>query len=88
MNKELKKQLIDQSAHFAAAFAFLALLIATPGWLGAMIAGAGYGLVREITEEGNPVTLAKVKLAVTGWNSKLDILCWSLGGLAAWCLLH
>lgn len=86
MKKELKKQLIDQSAHFGGAFLLLAPLLIAPCALTAFLAGAGYGLVREVTEEGAPVTLAKVKAAVSGFNSKLDIACWGLGGLAAYLI--
>ncbi len=58
MNKELR----DQSAHFAVAVVILAIP-ALLGWLGGALAGFLIGLVREVTEEGAPVTLAKIAAA-------------------------
>ena len=81
----LKKQLIDQGAHFAAALFLLAPLIAWPCWFTAMFAGTGYGLVREMTEEGK-IDLEALKAVFGSNNSLLDIAFWSLGGLAAWLL--
>lgn len=87
MNKELKKQLIDQGAHFSAALLFLAPLMMWPCWLSAMFAGAAYGLVREMTEEG-AINLEALKAVIASKNSLMDIAFWGLGGLAAWLLLH
>ena len=86
MKKELKKQLFDQSSHMAVAMLFLSPLIAAPSLLTAMFAGLGLGLLREITEEGNPVSWEKVKAAVSGTNSKVDIAFWSLGAALAYLL--
>ena len=81
----LKKQLIDQSAHALASLTLLALLVACPAWWSAMLAGAGYGVVREISEGASHVNWAKIKNAFDPWSC-LDVLFWSLGGLAAWLL--
>lgn len=75
-----KKQLVDQSAHFAAAAVLFGPFVIAPCMLTAALATGGYGLVREITEEGNPVTWAKVKAAVSSGNSRVDIAFWALAG--------
>lgn len=69
----MKKQLIDQSAHFIIALAILGLVTLLPNLLTYALAGASLGLIREVTEQG----------PVTSPGSLLDILFWSLGGLAA-----
>lgn len=74
----MKKQIIDQSAHFAAALVALAPAALWPGVASFAFAGAALGLVREITEPG-PVLSA---------GSLLDILFWTLGGAAAGLLVE
>lgn len=83
----LKKQLIDQSAHFVAAFIFLAPLLLCPAWWSGLIAGFGYGFVREVTEEGATITWTNVKNAVNNFSSQMDIAFWALGGMVAALLL-
>lgn len=73
-----KKQLIDQSAHIAAAIIFLLPVLFAPSALGAIWAGFGLGYMRELTELGNPVYPKKMVLALV--NSKLDLAFWALGG--------
>lgn len=73
LSDTMKKEIVDQSAHFLAAI--VALLVASifgaelTVFAGAAL-GLTFGLIREITE-GDPVTSR---------NSLLDILFWVLGG--------
>lgn len=82
----MRKELIDQSAHFMAALVVLSVANTLGGNIGAL-AGAfiGFclGFVREITEEGE-VTIPAVKSALTSW---LDLAFWTLGGYAAGLLV-
>jgi len=81
----LKKELVDQTAHFVAAF-FVLSLVAVPSVITWALAGFAIGAVREITEEGTPVTLAKVRKGTIGsWH---DLVFWTLGGIAAWFAFH
>lgn len=82
----LKKQLVDQGAHFVAAFAIVAIAFAAPNAATGFIVGASLGTIREITEEGGPITKAKIKNALSGW-SLLDVAFWGLGGLVAGLVL-
>ena len=68
------KQITDQVAHFVVAFVIVYLAGAGDPLLCA-IAGLGCGLIREWTEER--------KIRKWGKGSYLDLLAWSLGGLAA-----
>lgn len=78
----MKKELIDQSAHFAVAFALLGLITWAPSLLTFMLAGLGMGVIREVTEEGTPVTLEKlIKGTIGSWH---DLVAWTVGGAAAW----
>lgn len=81
----LKKQIIDQSSHALAALVILSPLLIHPSLFTAVLAGLGLGVVREITEEGNPVSLSKVKAAFTKWSC-LDIAFWGAGAGLAWSL--
>lgn len=83
----LKKQLIDQSAHMAAAILFLSPLIAYPAWWSAMFAGFGLGFIRELSTQGSQVTVEKIKGAFDKWSS-VDIAFWTIGGLVAWGAWH
>lgn len=80
---DIKKEVRDQGAHVAAAILIFAPFLLLPCFLTAMWVGFGMGMVREITEEGKPVTLAKAKAAL---GSKLDLACWTLGALLAYLL--
>ena len=71
------KELRDQAAHFGIAFVLAFALGLTP--VQGLVVGLALSLVREVTEEGDPVTFAKIIAAL---GSRLDITCWSLGGLA------
>jgi len=81
----IKKQLLDQSAHMVAALVFLSPVIAAPCLLSAMFAGAGMGIVREVTEGGSKVTLETIKGAFTKWSC-VDISFWAIGAGIAWSL--
>lgn len=72
----MKKQLIDQTAHFVVGVAVLLPAAAAPGPWSFALAGAGLGLIREITEEG----------PITNKGSILDIVFWALGGVGAFFL--
>lgn len=71
------KEFRDQSAHVAAALVALLPLAFVPGLVAFLWAGFMLGLVREITEEGSPVTGAKVLQALRSWP---DLLFWTIGG--------
>jgi hypothetical protein len=76
----MKKQLIDQSAHFSCAYAalFIAWLLgATFTPLAGATIGFAFGLIREISES-DPIDSP---------FDALDILFWTLGGAAAGALL-
>lgn len=71
------KELRDQAAHFLAASMILLPLVYWPGVLSFAWVGFLIGLVREITEEGTPVTFYKFQNALGSW---LDLTFWALGG--------
>jgi hypothetical protein len=77
-----RKQLVDQSAHAAAAIAALAPLALWPGPLTGALAGFAVGLVREITEE-HEVSFAALSRIARSHGSKLDLIFWTIGGAAA-----
>ena len=76
----MKKELRDQVAHVAVATACLMPLAIQPGLLTGIIAGLGCGLIREVTEEGAPVTAAKIMRA---FRSYLDLSFWTAAGAVA-----
>ncbi len=76
----MKKELVDQTIHFAVPYLVLSLLHLAPHLLTYAFAGFVIGLIREITEEGNPVTLPKLRKALQSYS---DLTFWILGGLAA-----
>lgn len=69
----MKKQIIDQAAHMFAAMAVLAPLLIWPSPVAGALSGLGAGLIREITEQGSPLS----------GGSLLDLLFWSIGGALA-----
>ncbi len=71
------KERRDQFAHFAAAVAILLPMACFPNFWAFVWAGFAIGMVREITEEGSPVTFVKVQNALLSW---LDLSFWTLGG--------
>lgn len=76
----MSNNLIDQPAHFGAACVALLPAALWPNPLSFAWAGFCLGMIREITEEGAPVTVSKVVHAVHSWR---DLLFWTLGGLFA-----
>jgi hypothetical protein len=76
----MKKEIIDQALHCAAALLCLLPVALAPNILTGAISGLLCGLVREVTEEGDPVSLAKIKAAL---GSRLDLSFWALGGALA-----
>lgn len=83
MNPQLKKELIDQTAHALTAIAIFSIF-ARGGLIGGALAGFMVGMVRELTEEGTTVTLAAFSRAIKSWR---DLFFWSIGGLIAQTLL-
>lgn len=77
MKAGLPKELVDQSAHAAAAIVALLPLALAPSPLTGALAGFGMGLVREITEEGE-LSLRALHRAL---DSRLDLAFWTIGGL-------
>lgn len=73
---------IDQGAHFATALLVLTLAI-HGGPVGGAIAGFLCGMIREVAEAGNPVTFAKILHAPAKSDAPLDLMFWTLGGMAA-----
>ncbi len=69
---DMKKQLIDQAAHIAAAMAALAPAAFIGGVLGFALSGLFCGLIREITQHGG---------FSTGRGSLLDLAFWTVGGV-------
>lgn len=76
----MKKQVIDQTAHFVAALAILSLVLWVKHPLACALAGYLMGMIREVTEEGPLVTLATITKAE---QSYMDLAFWTGGGLAA-----
>ncbi len=76
----MKKQLIDQSAHFLIGMLIVYLSTLNTIYFSFM-AGALIGVVRELTEESDKITLSAVKNVFSSVNSLLDILFWGLGGM-------
>ena len=72
------KELRDQAAHAAAAVLCLLPLAIAPNIVGGILSGFCIGVVREVTEEGDPVSIDKLRAALGSWQ---DLLGWSLGGL-------
>jgi len=79
----MTKQLLDQSAHVAAALVGLVPLALAPSPLTGVWAGFLMGLVRELTEEGSRVRLAHFGAVARSAASRLDIAFWTLGGFIA-----
>lgn len=75
----MRAELRDQSLH--ALVAITIILLAQHGIVGCALAGFIAGSIREVTEEGIPVTFDKIKTAIR--TSKLDLTFWTLGGLIA-----
>lgn len=66
--KPFKREAADQAAHFAAAF--VVAYLARTDYLGGLVVGLSLGIVREITEGGNPLSSGSIR----------DVVFWTLGG--------
>lgn len=75
---ELKKQLIDQSAHLFGAIVIVGPLIISPSIFSSLWAGFGIGIVRELSQNNKQVTWDGIKKIVTP-GSLLDIFFWTMG---------
>ena len=73
----MKKEIRDQLAHAGAALLCLLPLAIFPGYIGGALSGFLCGMIREVTEEGDPVSLGSVKDALHSWK---DLTAWTLGG--------
>ena len=73
----MKKEIRDQFAHAGAALLCLLPLALLPGYIGGALSGFLCGMIREVTEEGDPVSLGSVKAALHSWK---DLTAWTLGG--------
>lgn len=78
----MRGRIIDQSLHFAAAL-LIGLIFMAGGVIAGAIAGAGCGLVREVSESGTPVRWAAVKAQLTQTDAAIDVSFWAVGGSAA-----
>ncbi len=72
------KEIRDQALHCAAAALCLLPVALAPNFFTGAISGALAGLIREVTEEGDPVSIEKVKAALRSWK---DLCGWAVGGL-------
>jgi len=84
MAKDLKGEVRDQAAHVVAVGIMLLPIFLWPSVFTAAWAGFWAGVVRELTELGNPVTLAKLHKAII--CSKLDLTFWMIGAMS-WFIL-
>lgn len=77
------RHITDQAAHFAAALVILSLF-GSGGIIGGALAGLGCGLVRETAEAGGSrMTLAELRAHFAKRDPWLDLIFWTLGGIAA-----
>lgn len=74
----MKKQIIDQLAHAGAALLCLLPLALLPGFIGGAASGFLCGMIREVTEEDDPVSLSSIRAALHSWR---DLCAWTVGGL-------
>lgn len=79
----LRKELRDQSAHLVTGMAGILPAALWPHPLTFLWATFVMGLMRELGEEGSPVTLAKIRHAL---GSTRDLGAWALAGLLAWAI--
>lgn len=78
--KWLRKEVPDQLAHGAVGAAILLPLVLMPSFYALVWGFFACGWLREITEEGTPVTPAK---ALKALSSVTDLLGWTLWGVVA-----
>lgn len=76
----LKKQLIDQGAHFVAAFVILGISVFMSPIMAGLWLGFWIGLIREVSGLGSQTKLSNFKRVLTSKWKLLDILFWALGG--------
>jgi len=81
------RHIADQAAHFAAALAILSLF-AFGGIIGGALAGLGCGLIRETAEGVRRMTLASIGTQLSKRDSQIDLIFWTLGGIAAAVLVE
>lgn len=80
-------ELLDQSAHVFVSFLILILFyyaIKRNSMFISLISGFLIGSIREVTEEGNLVTLDIVSGVFTDVDAYIDLSFWSIGGLLAY----
>lgn len=81
------KELRDQSAHIAAGtIAILPIALLGPGPLSFAWMTFCMGMMREVTEEGDPVTPGKVLYALR--SSKWDLSFWAGAGCGVGLILY
>ena len=76
----LKKQIVDQSAHAIASFVVMLVFILLPKFLSFIWLSFCLGMVRELTEEGNNVKLSHVSNILRSRGSLIDLSGWVFGG--------
>lgn len=80
-------ELLDQSAHVFVSFLILILFyyaIKKSSIILSLFSGFLVGAIREVTEEGNLVTLDIVSGVFTDIDAYIDLSFWSIGGLLAY----
>ena len=80
-------QVRDQLVHAGVAMVALLPLALFQHVLAFAWAGLLIGMVREVTELGNPVTWEKIKAAPQKWDAPLDLACWAIGGAVVGLLI-
>lgn len=76
----MKGEALDQAAHAAAAIILALPVLLWPSVATCAWAGFVAGMIREVTEEGHPVTFRKIGRALGSWE---DLLGWTIGGALA-----
>lgn len=85
--KNLRKQLVDQTAHILLGFLIATIFLLAKDWYVAALGGMVLGLLRELSEGSPKFKLKKLK-ELTAW-SWLDISFWTVGTTLAWLVfLH
>jgi hypothetical protein len=80
----IKKEIIDQTLHVLWCWLVICPLFLIGGMWGFALTGFMICLVREISQRGVPVTMAKIKDVFL--TEKLDMIFWTLGGILFWLL--
>ena len=75
----MRKELIDQTAHIG--FAFLCFVVFSLESIAfGFVAGVMIGMIREVTEEGERVSISDINNAAKSYK---DLFFWGVGGLLA-----